>query len=44
MIMTFLAGVTLAFAYYIARYRKLNATITIILIHAIWNLLGFIRD
>jgi uncharacterized protein len=44
LIMTFVAGVTLAFAYYIARYRKFNATITIILIHALWNILGFITD
>lgn len=43
-IMTFLTGTTLAFAYYIARYRKFNATITIILIHAIWNLFSFITD
>jgi hypothetical protein len=39
--MTFLSGITLAFAYYIARYKNVNPTLTVFVIHAVWNFLGF---
>lgn len=44
MLNTFIAGIILAFAYYIARYRKMNATITIFIIHSIWNSISFLTD
>ncbi|MCD4770544.1 MAG: CPBP family intramembrane metalloprotease [Bacteroidales bacterium] len=44
MILTFLSGIILAFAYYIARYRKDRATLLVIIIHAIWNLLSVIVE
>jgi len=44
MFMTFLAGIILAVAFYIARYRKFDATLTVILIHSIWNLAVYLTD
>ena len=44
LIYMFIIGIILAFVYYISRYRKMVATITIFLIHAIWNAFGFLSD
>ena len=41
---TFLAGIILAFAYYISRYRKMSATLTIFIIHSIWNSISFLTE
>lgn len=43
-IYTFIAGLILAFAYYIARYRKENATLLVFMIHSIFNLTSFGLD
>jgi membrane protease YdiL (CAAX protease family) len=34
---TFFGGLTLAFAYYITRYRRQNAFLTVFIIHAVYN-------
>lgn len=44
MLYTFFIGIILAFAYYIARYRRTSATLTIFMIHAIWNLFLFLDE
>ena len=38
MIYTFIGGIILAFAYYIARYRKESAIFLVFVIHAMYNL------
>lgn len=38
-IITFLAGIILAFAYYLGRYRKEGAIILVFVIHSVYNLL-----
>ena len=37
MIYTFLIGILLACMYYIARYRRFSATLSLIILHSIWN-------
>lgn len=37
-VITFLGGLTLAFAYYLARYRRENAFLMAFLIHSLYNL------
>lgn len=44
MIYTFLAGIILALAYYLARYRKESAVLLVFIIHAAYNLSGYILD
>lgn len=41
---TLIIGIILSFGYYISRYRKMSATITIFLIHSIWNSISFLTD
>lgn len=44
MIYTFIAGTILAFAYYIARYRKESAVLLVFTIHASFNFTSFLLD
>jgi len=39
MIITFFAGVILAMAYYLGRYRKEGAIVLVFAIHSVYNLL-----
>ena len=43
-IFTFISGLVLSIAYYMARYRKENASIIVILIHFLYNLTSFIHE
>ena len=44
MIYTFIVGTILAFAYYIARYRKESAVLLVFAIHATYNFTSFLLD
>ena len=43
-IYTFIIGIFLAFVYYVARFRKESATLSVFLIHSIINLISFNID